>query len=252
MTLYRYRDDFFRYQQIGSLQSARAVVPLLLAHLRPTSILDVGCGAGAWTATYLAQGIDAVGLDGGYLPRDRLLFDARRFRATDVAQPFRLERTFAMAQCLEVAEHLAPTSSEALVDNLVTHAPVVVFSAAPPGQGGEHHVNERSYDYWRELFRQRGYELFDFVRPRILGRRDVEPWYRHNMLVFAHSDVAAGLHPEVAACKVPDDLPVRDVSPLGYRLRKRLLASLPPPAVSRMAAIKHTLILRGFARVPSR
>lgn len=252
MNLYQYRNDFFSYQQIGSQQSARAVVPLLIDHLRPASVLDVGCGAGAWTAAYLSHGVESVGLDGGYLHAEQLLFPPCRFLPMDVASPFRLGRSFGLVQCLEVAEHLDPGSSEILVDNLVAHARVVVFSAAPPGQGGEHHVNERPYEFWRGLFRQRGYELFDFVRPRILARADVEPWYRHNMLVFAHPDVTVGLHPDVAACRVPDGVPVRDLSPLGYRLRKRLLSLLPVATVSRMASIKHRLVLRGFAGVQSR
>jgi hypothetical protein len=35
---------------------------------------------------------------------------------------------------------------------------MVLFSAAPPGQGGEHHVNERTYEFWRGLFARHGYD----------------------------------------------------------------------------------------------
>ena len=119
---------------------------------------------------------------------DQLLFDASRFRPTDVASSFRLGRTFDLVQCLEVAEHLDPSASETLVDNLVAHAPIVVFSAAPPGQGGENHINERPYEFWRDLFEKRGYSLFDFLRPQIRLRLDVEHWYRYNMLVFVRHD----------------------------------------------------------------
>src|SRR6185369_2875870 len=129
MSLYQYADDFFSYQQIGSLASARSVVPLVLRHLNPVSVLDVGCGAGAWVAAYLESGsCEAFGVDAGYVRPDQLLFDASRFRAIDVTRPFRIGQTFDIAQCVEVAEHLDPSASDTLVDNLVAHAPIIVFS----------------------------------------------------------------------------------------------------------------------------
>ena len=128
-------------------------------------------------AAYTESGAsEVIGVDGDYLLPGQLLFDASRFRPVDVARSFRLERTFDLAQCLEVAEHLDPAASETLVDNLVAHAPIVVFSAAPPGQGGENHLNERPYEFWRDLFAARDYQLFDFLRPQIRNRPEVEAW----------------------------------------------------------------------------
>jgi SAM-dependent methyltransferase len=245
MSLYQYGNDFFAYQQIGSFRSAQAIVPLVLEHLETCSVLDVGCGAGAWIAAYAAAGVaDVAGVDGGYVSTDQLMFDASRFQSVNVAQPFHLGRTFDLVQCLEVAEHLDPAASETLVDSLVAHAPAVLVSAAPPGQGGEHHVNERPYQYWRGLFARRGYELFDFVRPRISGRTEVEPWYRYNVLLFVRSDATPLLHPAIAATRVSPGTRVLDVSPVGYRIRKRLLALAPVPMVTRLASFKHKLVLR--------
>ncbi|MDP6884692.1 MAG: hypothetical protein QF830_11185, partial [Rhodospirillales bacterium] len=42
---------------------------------------------------------------------------------------------------LEVAEHLPPDAAETFVATLVAHGRLVLFSAAPPGQGGLNHVN---------------------------------------------------------------------------------------------------------------
>lgn len=244
MSLYHYGSDFFAYQQIGSLASARSVVPVVLRHLRPSSILDVGCGAGAWIAAYAESGVDDfMGVDAGYVRPDQLLFDPSSFHAIDVAGVFRLGRTFDMVQCLEVAEHLDPSASETLVDNLVAHAPIVLFSAAPPGQGGENHINERPYGYWRDLFQGYGYSLFDFLRPQIRFRRSVENWYRYNMLVFAREDAAARFGPSLAATRVDPLAPVPDLAPLGWRMRRRALSTLPPSLVTRMASVKHRLVL---------
>ena len=69
-------------------------------------------------------------------------------------------------------------------------APVVMFSAAIPHQGGIGHVNEQWPEYWRERFGQRGFLAVDCVRPRIWEHPDVRVWYAQNTLLFveqAHS-----------------------------------------------------------------
>lgn len=244
MSLYHYGDDFFAYQQIGSLASARAIAPVVKRNLKPSSILDVGCGAGAWVRAYTETGIgDVVGVDASYVRPDRLLFDPTRFHAINVADVFRIGRAFDIVQCLEVAEHLEPAASNTLVDNLVAHAPVVLFSAAPPGQGGEHHINERPYDYWRDLFQVRGYALFDFLRPQLRFRRGVEHWYRYNLLMFAREDAAAEFGPGLAATRIDPRDAVPDLAPLGWRMRRAALSTLPPKVVTRLASVKHRLVL---------
>ena len=244
MSLYQYGNDFFAYQQIGSLASAQRVAPIVLRQLRARSVLDVGCGAGAWLRAYIEAGArEVLGVDAGYVRPDQLRVDVSRFKPVDVARPFRLGRRFDVAQCLEVAEHLDPSASETLVDNLVAHAPIVVFSAAPPGQGGEHHVNERPYEYWRRLFAQRGYACFDYLRPRIQGDAVVEPWYRYNLLVFVHEDRVGTLAAQVAATRVEPGKRVPDIAPIGYRIRKMFLRLLPAALVSMLATLKHKLVL---------
>ena len=47
--------------------------------------------------------------------------------------------------------------ADTFVQNLVRHASgAILFSAAPPGQGGEFHVNEQPYEYWRGKFQRCG------------------------------------------------------------------------------------------------
>lgn len=245
MKLHQYGNDFIACQQFGSLPSARTVVPIVLTHLKPLTILDVGCGAGAWVAAYDEAGASyVIGVDGDHIRPEQLLFDAARFRVADVASRFRLERTFDLVQCLEVAEHVPPSASETLVDNLVAHAPVVVFSAAPPGQGGENHINERPYGYWRDLFEARSYALFDFLRPRIRFHAHVERCYRYNLLVYVRHDAIDSLEPSVAATRVDAQAAVPDIAPVGWRMRRRMLSVLPSSVVTRMAGVKHRMVLR--------
>jgi SAM-dependent methyltransferase len=243
--MYSYDELFYEYLRTGSARSARAVLPHVVRPLGIRSVLDIGCGAGAWLAEYLRLGIaDVVGVDGDYVDRSVLMVDAKCFVPRDITQPFDFRKTYDLVQCLEVAEHVPAESGRTLVDNIVRHGSKVLFSAAVPGQGGKNHVNEQPYEFWRDRFLERGYRLFDFVRPAIRDEANVEPWYRYNLLFFAH-DLAIGSLPDaVARCRVPDDSPIKDYSPPAYRLRKSILRLLPNQVVSWLAVLKHRLAVR--------
>jgi hypothetical protein len=69
--------------------------------------------------------------------------------------------------------------------------PAVLFSAAIPGQGGTHHVNERWQDYWAGLFQSHGYAPFDVVRAKVWNEPEVAWWYAQNTLLYCSPDYAA-------------------------------------------------------------
>jgi SAM-dependent methyltransferase len=244
-----YDSLFYEYQREGALLSARSLLPVVIDTLEVESVLDVGCGAGSWLAAYRDLGVvDCIGVDGDYVDRSLLMVDARWFNPRDITKPFDFSRQFDLVQCLEVAEHIPPRACDTLVDNITRHGRRVLFSAAVPGQGGEDHINERPYGFWRDKFATRGYRLFDFVRPRTIDNPAIEPWYRYNVLFFAHDSVADSLPADVAATRVAERAPIRDFSPLSYRLRKLLMRSLPAAAVSRLAVWKHKLVVRSLRR----
>jgi SAM-dependent methyltransferase len=185
-----YGDDFFDALVVGSQQSARQVVPLLIDWLAPQSVVDIGCGTGAWLSVFAELGVqDYVGLDGDYVARQRLLIEPDRFRATDLTTDWAMTppRQFDLAMSLEVAEHLPPASADRFVALLCQLSSVVLFSAAIPFQGGTGHVNEQWTGYWVEKFRQQGYEAVDCIRHRIWHNSQVAPWYCQNALLFVRS-----------------------------------------------------------------
>ena len=242
-----YNALFYRYQREGSLRSARCVLPIVNASLAPRSVVDIGCGAGAWLSVHGSLGVrDIAGIDGAYVDRSLLMIDPADFRPQDISVPFIAAKTYDLVQCLEVAEHVPPRCSEVLIDNLVAHGRHILFSAAAPGQGGEDHINERPCEFWRDLFAARSYRLFDFIRPRIVGLADCEPWYRFNILFFAHESVIEGLPEQVRASRIKDGAAIRDYSPFAYWLQKMLLRQLPPSAVSRLAVWKHQRAVRSM------
>ncbi|WP_316148612.1 class I SAM-dependent methyltransferase [Cupriavidus sp. BIC8F] len=243
--LRKYDEVFYRYQREGAILSARNVLPVINAELSPASVVDIGCGAGAWLNIHSKLGVsEVIGIDGDYVDRSVLLFDHCNFIPMDISQPFDIGRNFDLVQCLEVAEHLPLECSEVLVGNLVRHGKKILFSAAAPGQGGENHINEQRYDYWRDLFARREYFLFDFIRPRVAGNSEVEPWYRYNMLFFVHVSEIEGLPSSVRDYRVEGNCSVPDISPLSYRIRKFILRRLPVGIKTRLAVLKSRHVVR--------
>lgn len=231
-----YDEKFFDYIDTESCVSARRLISLSLPWLTPLSVLDVGCGRGTWLRHWLSEGVeDVVGVDGDFIDRSRLHFDVGRFQSHDLELPFDLGRKFDLVQSLEVAEHLSPSTSENFVGSLTAHGDTILFSAAVPGQGGEHHVNERPLSYWRDLFGDQGYRCFDCIRSAILTERTVRPWYRYNSLLYVNQNAVADLPSHVRATEVPLNAPIVDLAPLSWRLRRWGVGLLPRRTVTGIA-----------------
>ena len=241
--MYEYDRKFYHYISGGSLASARVVVPQLreLLPISPSSVLDVGCGAGAWLSVWKQQGCQVFGLDGAYVNRDDLLIAADEFFAQDLREEFVLQRKFDLAQCLEVAEHLPGKAAPGLVKALCRHADIVFFSAAPPGRGGESHVNEQPYSYWRDLFQSKGFVMYDPLRERLAGHHGVKPWYRYNSFVYVREEALPETHRALAQWRIDPLGRPADVSQWLYRLRKALLGQLPVSVGTFLAKLKKTL-----------
>ncbi len=187
-----YPPGFYASQKDGSFRAASVVVPIVLNLLQPESVVDVGCGVGPWAAAFMKAGVtDTLGVDGDYVDRSQLMIPPENFHPLDLssvdgATSF---RRFDLAISLEVAEHLDKSRAKHFVEFLTGLAPVIMFGAAVPGQGGRHHVNEQWPSYWVNLFDEAGYEAVDALRSRIWGMQDVPFWYQQNTLLFFRKNV---------------------------------------------------------------
>ena len=193
-----YTEQFFQDRLDGATDSARKIVPDLIEWTGCRSVIDVGCGIGVWLSVFREQHIEDIwGIDGDYVDRASLAIPADRFVASDLTSPPRIDRTFDLAICLEVAEHLPPASNDALVDYLTQLSPVVVFSGSIPFQDGIGHINEQWLEYWGELFRRRNYVAVDAVRQRVWNEPTVDWWYAQNIIVYVSRD-ALPRYPKLA------------------------------------------------------
>ena len=187
-----YTSEFFQLIHPATNLSAMTVIPLVLELYRPGSVVDVGCGLGGWLAAFQACGVeDILGIDGDYVDRKKLDIAPEHFKAIDISMPFTLDRTYDLAVCLEVAEHLAPEHAIDFVESLTRLAPVILFSAAIPWQRGTNHLNEQWPDYWTQKFRAKGFLAVDVIRKKIWSRDDIPAYYRQNILLLCSEQILA-------------------------------------------------------------
>lgn len=90
---------------------------------------------------------------------------------------------------LEVAEHIPKQFESIYIDNIVRHAREgVVLSWARPGQGGYSHVNNRPFEYIKDLMEKQGFS-HDDVESQKLKDAATFPWFKTNTNVFRRKNL---------------------------------------------------------------
>ena len=184
-----YHSDYFTdLVEPQAVMSAGAICDSILSDLKPRTVIDIGCGTGALLERLSKRGCHVFGLE-----YSEAALKYCRARQLNVLK-FDLERdvfeddaTFDVAVSMDVAEHLPAKAADRYVDLLTCLSKLVVFTASPPGQGGNYHVNEQPSSYWMSLFQQRGYEHDEDLSQRWRDRwrsAGVVNWYYNNLMIF--------------------------------------------------------------------
>ena len=187
-----YNKEFYENQAQGSSQSADFFASYLQGVFKSKSVVDFGCGHGAWLSAFGRNGADKLlGFDGPWISPENIHDPMVRFEPLNLAE--KMTKTygkFDLAISLETAEHLEPESAKVFVENITNHSDVVMFSAAYENQGGTNHINERQHTYWAGLFSELGYVPYDLFRPVAWGNPKVDFWYQQNTFLYVHESSA--------------------------------------------------------------
>ncbi len=126
----------------------------------PDSVLDLGCGIGAYLKIFQGLGATQIfGIDG--IPADATILDETEYALHDLSGAFRLGRKFDLVVCVEVAEHIKDDHAERLLIDIDSHSPeIIIFSAG------------RTRAAWQRPYQlQTDYRLADKVAKSRLGPR---------------------------------------------------------------------------------
>lgn len=161
-----YDPTFFESYNAEQEADIRSAADTLVDVFRPASAIDVGCGPGMLVRRLRERDVQAWGFDGSVHAIEKAHEDVRRYIwQADIAKFEALTpRTQDIAICTEVAEHIPAEKADRLVELLCSLGRfAVVFTAAPPGQGGHDHINEQPMHYWIEKFGRMGSDVDEIL-----------------------------------------------------------------------------------------
>ena len=243
-----YDQAFYEHQREESLKSGLAILPHILELFPVSSLVDFGCGMGTWLAAARRLGVErTVGVEGEWVTQDRLLDPEVELLTRNLETSPEVDGRFDLAMSLEVAEHLSPERADSFVNDLCSRSSRVFFSAAVPGQGGAHHVNEQWPDWWAGLFASRGYRPIDVIRPRVWSDDSLPIHYRQNAFLYIHDSEFNTVARKAGRENEPLAFPMNAVHPALYRrntdaldrepnIRRRLQLTLGLPGALLRAA----------------
>ena len=153
-----YTREWFRARQ-GYRSAQHRLIEAAVEVFAPEGVVDIGCGHG-YVVEYLLSRCPVMGVEGSRAAFEFMTPEVRRVvHLADLARDPVLPQVADYEFCVsfEVAEHIAP-EHEARFLRWCTRGRRLLMSAAPPGQGGNHHVNERSREHWIAALALRGWQ----------------------------------------------------------------------------------------------
>jgi SAM-dependent methyltransferase len=185
-----YQTDYFNEEIFSTDYDALANA--IFSIYKPKEIAEFGCGPGHLTRALAKLGVGIVALDGFASPDFNGYSDVKFYKMDlndgTLLSEFLKGKQFDMAICTEVAEHLQPSSSEHLIKCLTSCAPIVIFSAAVPGQGGHGHINCADRGFWHQLFVKYNFKVVDSLRKKLRDNAGLAIWYKLNVLDYISTE----------------------------------------------------------------
>lgn len=177
---------FFENQKDGSERSAEILLPIIIDHITPNSVIDFGCGVGTWLSVASKLRIpNILGLDGSWVSEEQLQIPNQFFKAVDLEKIIvEIPKKYDLSISMEVLEHLSERAALNVLDVMTECSDHVLLSAAVPQQGGCNHINEQPQSYWIKQMRNRGFIAKDILRQAIWNNSNVDVWYRQNSMFF--------------------------------------------------------------------
>lgn len=180
-----YDEEYYKKIDLEEQNQACWLANILVDMYHPSSVVDFGCGAGTYLKPFLDRGIRCLGIDNESAAKSASSV-GQHITICDMVDDLQIGQ-FDIAICLETLEHIAAPHADRALDNLTNASELVVFSAAPPGQGGVGHLNCQPPEYWRDAFARRGFAYDHDTTCRVIEHvadcRHMS-WLDNNLMIF--------------------------------------------------------------------
>ena len=145
------------------------------------SVLDLGSGIGTAADYFHRKGLRTIAVDGLSDNVGAAVYPTICHDLTKSSVRTRVD----LVHCQEVVEHI----EERFLDNLLTSlccGKIILMTHAIPGQGGYHHVNENTTEYWIQRVSGRGYNFLaeDTNRIRAIAQSERAVYMQNTGLLF--------------------------------------------------------------------
>jgi len=162
-------------------------------------VVELGAGCGCYTGRLLDNGVKSVTAFDGI--KNVANLTSGLVRTADLSKDIRDQiPDHSWTICTEVGEHIDKQFENVLFRNIVEKARQgVVLSWAVPGQGGDHHVNEKDNAAVKDKMEGCGFRFWEGETSRL--RQSLTPnvaagWFKNTIMVF--NKTAAPPKPECA------------------------------------------------------
>lgn len=123
------------------------------------SILDVGCGRGFSTKFFNSLNCNVLGIEGCIQAIDNSLIPQYvRFNDYEKSSSLNKEERFDLCWCCEFVEHVWEKYAQNFINDF-KHCKYLAMTFAAVGQGGHHHVNENTQEYWINLLEKNRFKF---------------------------------------------------------------------------------------------
>jgi SAM-dependent methyltransferase len=155
----------------------------LLRRFAVSSVLDLGSGIGNAADYFHRSGARVIAVDGSKSNCSAAVFPTLHVDLTQGSVYCEVD----LVHCQEVVEHIEAIHIDFLLKSLCC-GKFIVMTNALPGQGGFHHVNEQSTEYWIDQLKRYSCEVLveDTRRVRRLAELDGAVYLARTGLVLSN------------------------------------------------------------------
>ncbi|EKD25752.1 MAG: hypothetical protein ACD_79C01527G0010 [uncultured bacterium] len=181
-------NDTFATQNFRNKTWTEDFCDFVLKTFKPESVIDFGCGTGDILAPFEKRNLNVLGIDGSFSNKKYSHIRKENFQIFDIREKYPNKNKYDLCICMEVAEHIDEKYSETLIHNITNSAPILIFTAAGPGQEGNDHCNLQPKSWWMEKLRKYDFEYDDNLTNDFIlhmsNMNDVQSWYIENLMIY--------------------------------------------------------------------